>query len=228
MVITTATIIQADVKLQNLTEKIVTDPEIARCGKDYIRITKCKNNLGKYICKRNNNTDDNCIVPLLKNQSDKCSIIQEYNPPLLQIDEGFILLDRTHTVNNHTTTEITLVEFTDEVHIDNITYKNIHAGLLEAIHTKHSESFEIIKILYTDTEYACNNLDSLKKFYIPVENHPFRSFIYLIIIATGIISCLYTIIKISKYCIIYRQRKADENFKILYRNELVNLQANTV
>lgn len=105
--------------------KIITDHEIAKCKQNYNRITKCKNYLGKNICKRNNDTDD-CIIPLLENRKAKCSIIQEYNQPILQIDEGFMLLNGIHIVNNSTTTGITLVQFTDNIKIDNITYTNKH------------------------------------------------------------------------------------------------------
>lgn len=202
--------------------KIQTDKHISKCNSKYIRVKLCKNFLGRNICRVNNETDT-CILPLLNNRNSKCIVIQEYNDDLLEIDEGFILLDGNHTVNNITTTDTTLVTYTDQVTIDNKIYRNIHDRIVEAINTKYDEDFEIAKILKSHRYNAFNNIDSLKQLIIPYEQHPIRSVFYTFVSIMTIISLVIIGLKIHKYILQYKQRRTEELFRIYYRQQVDKL-----
>lgn len=199
--------------------KIQTDEEIARCDKEYVRVNLCKNFLGRNICRTNNKTDT-CILPLLNNRRSKCTIIQEYNDALLKIDEGFILLNGNHTVNNITTTGINLVTYTDQVTIDNNTYRNIQDRIIEAIHTKHDEDFEIARIIKSDRYNAFDNIDSLKRLFIPYEQHPIRSVFYTTLIVAIIFGTIFVGLKTFKYLLLNRQRQTEQSFRIYYNQQV--------
>lgn len=199
--------------------KIKTDEQIAYCNKEYIRVTHCENYLGRYICQRNNETDT-CIIPLLEDKNSKCTVIQEYNSALLEIDEGLILLDGDHTVENKSITGTHLVTYTDKVNIDGILYRNLHDRLVEAIHNKHHEDFEIEKIIESDKENAFNNIDSIRKFIIPYEEHPFRSTFYSLLIIVTVIGIIIFGLKLYKYFLIYKQKKQAELYYAYYNTVL--------
>lgn len=202
--------------------KISTDKNIALCDKEYIRIKNCKNYLSKNICMINNE-QDNCIKPVLENRKAQCKIIQEYNPQLMQIEEGFILLDGMNVVDNQTVTGTKLVSYSDEVKINDITFRNIHNRILEAIHNKHDENLEIIEILASTSNLSFNNLDSLKKFMIPIEEHPVKVFIYSFCTIIFIILITVLILKLIKYFVTLRQIRAAENVQAIYNRELARL-----
>ena len=202
--------------------KISTDENIALCDKEYTRIKNCKNYLSKNICMMNNG-HDNCIKPILENRKAECKIIQEYNPRLMQIEEGFILLDGVNIVNNRTVSGTRLVSYSDEVNINNITFRNIHDRALEAIHNKHDENLRIIEILASTSNLTFNNLDSLKGFMIPIEEHPVKSLTYSFITIISIILITLAISKLIKYYIALRRIRAAENFQVIYNRELLRL-----
>ncbi|GBP12805.1 Retrovirus-related Pol polyprotein from transposon gypsy [Eumeta japonica] len=53
-------------------------------------------------------------VLILENRKAQCKIIQEYNPQLMQIEEGFILLDGINVIGNQTVSGTKLVSYSDE------------------------------------------------------------------------------------------------------------------
>lgn len=203
--------------------KVSTDKEIASCNNVYTRVHNCKNFLGKNICKTNTTKDD-CIIPLLENRKAKCIVLQEYNHPLLKIDEGFILLDGVNTVNDENITGTILVKYTDRVMINNITFINIHDKLIETIIKKHDEDIEITKILTSSSELAFNNIDSLRKFVIPIETHPFRYSLYIILAIITTTALVYIILKATKYYLTLRAIRTRENFQVLYNTELERIR----
>lgn len=201
--------------------KIQTDNQVAQCNKDYVRVDKCRNFAGINICQTKNETDT-CILPLLDNRDSKCTVIQEYNDDLLEIEEGFILLNGNHTVDNITTTGVTLVTYTNQVIIDHKTYINIHDRIIEAIHTEHNEDFEIEKILNSNRHNAFNNIDSLRKLIIPYEEHPIRSGFYTLILITTIFGVIIIGLKIYKHILLCRRRQAEQTFRIYYQQRVEN------
>ena len=120
----------------------------------------CKNYLSKRICMMNNE-QDNCIKPILENRKAVCKIIQEYNPQLMQIEEGFILLNGVNIVNNQTVSGTKLVSYSDEVNI-NITFRNIHDRTLETIHNKHDANLKIIGVSASTLNLKFNNFGHTK------------------------------------------------------------------
>ena len=163
-----------------------------------------------------NNEQGNCIKPILGNRKAECKIIQECNPQLMQIEEGFVLLDGVNIVNNQTVSGTKLVSYSDEVNINNITFSNIHDRTLEAIHNKHDENLKIIEILASTSNLKFNNLDSLKEFMIPIGEHPVKSFIYSFFTIIFIILITLAISKLIKYYVALRRIRAAENFQVIY------------
>ncbi len=182
--------------------KINLDLKIAKCN-NYQRVSKCKNYMSTFICK--SEPSDNCTIKILEDKSAQCDTIHENNAPLHILENGYILTDYQHTWNNIHISGPKLIHFNESTNIDNITYYNHQGQLREIIHNQHSEKFEVLRILSSNSIYKFSNIQKLSTFLIPIEENPVQLTFFIIMRFLTLVVITYGIVNLCRY---HENRKA--------------------
>lgn len=194
--------------------KIEMDEQISKCNGIFQRTIKCMEILNTNICQSKDR--DNCTVRILQNQ---CTVKREENEKIQLINSGHIIVSGEHQVNNISVTGTNLINFNDKVHIDSIAYFNFEKQAKEYIITHRNEKFEILQLIETNKEnLKFRNVKALRKFVLPLEQHPIRTtFGFLLIIALII---LFTWL-LGKCCTIYKTYQETKSKK-KYQRALIS------
>lgn len=192
--------------------KIVMDKQISKCNGIFQRTKKCIEILNTNICQTQE--QDNCTTKILQNQNNaRCTVKQEENDAIQVINSGHIILSGKHQVNNASIQGVNLINFEEKVNIDSVLYTNFEKKAKEYIITHQNEKFEILELIETDNKnLRFKNIKALRKFIIPLEEHPIKTtFVILSIIAFLI---LFTWL-LGKCCAMYKtyhQTKSREKY----------------
>lgn len=111
--------------------KIKMDNEVMRCGEQFVRAKNCKNNFRYNICQKE--SDDNCTTNVLNNIPSTCNILEENNEKIQTPEDGYVILDGSFRVNNESVEGTNLIEFKNNVTIDDKLYVNHKEELKEII-----------------------------------------------------------------------------------------------
>lgn len=195
--------------------KLIMDESIAKCNNEFIRVENCQNFMDSNICKINHELDE-CTINVLKREGIiKCKVIQEENLPIQNPDYGYVIINGINQVNNKSMNGIYLLEFNETININNITYRNDKWIIREIIETRRNEKIEILEILQSNSKYRFDNIKSLRKITIAIEEHPVMSTIYIII---TIIIIIILIWGLTKICSIYNAFQTQKQLRI--QNEM--------
>lgn len=161
--------------------KLLLDKQISRCKNIFRRTKKCVSILNTNICQTEK--EDDCTLKILQNQNNaKCVINQEENEQIQFISSGHMVLSGEHQVDNVTINGVYLIDFEENVTIDSVLYMNLEKKAKEYIITHHEEKFEILKLIETEKQnLKFGPIKTLKKFLIPLEEHPVKTIITVII-----------------------------------------------
>lgn len=181
--------------------KIEMDGYISKCNSQYQRTKRCVEILNTNICQTQE--PDNCTLKILQNESDaKCIIKQEENERIQLINSGHVILSGKHQVDNISVEGINLINFIDKVEIDSVIYTNFEKKAKEYLITHRNEKFEILKVIETEREnLKFKNLKALRKFIIPLEEHPI---ITIFTSLTILFLLILTMWLLTKCCYIYK------------------------
>lgn len=195
---------------------------IALCNNNFTNLSKCKNYVGIHICKKE--PRDNCTIPLLLKQKAHCNIIQENNSPLQILDNGNILIDNEHTWNGIRVNGPHLIQFNSNTTIDNKTYINHKQEIKNVIHAYQNERVNVLRILNSESDYKFTNIQEMYKLFLPIEEHPWKFTLYLIMIIIILALVTYLIIKLYTCRQIQLNTRRQREFELAYLTELQRLQ----
>lgn len=197
--------------------------KIAKCNNNFTNLSNCKNYIGTNICKIE--LKDKCTIPLLLNQKAQCNVIQENNNPLQILDHGNIIVDNVHIWNGQKINGPHLIQYDHSTTIDNKTYINHEQEIKDIIHAHENEKIEILNILSSESNYKFSNIQKMYKFLIPIEEHPFKFILYLILISIILVLIVYSCVKIYIYRQVQTNNQRKRNFEEIFETELRRLQS---
>lgn len=196
--------------------KLVLDSNIAQC-KNFLRVKKCKEFLNSNICKLVK-IKDNCTTNVLENEESNCKVIQEQNEQVRQYTDDSIIVSGSNKINNETVFGTHLIKISKSVIINDIEYRNEKETILQYAKNKNQDNIYINEILESESKLKFNNIKSLKKFILPLEQHPILYTFYTIILISIIMFSVSIYSKIQKRI---SEKRAVQNqaeyFKILNR-----------
>lgn len=199
--------------------KVQLDKQIAFYDQKYQRVENCKNFLDSNICKINH-IKNNCTIRFLNNLKAQCNIIQEDNSPLNEVSPGNIIITGQHKVDNETVDGVNLIKFLNQVNIDNQTFINFKNKVKDTYHSEAEETIEVLDILTSESVYKFDNLKKLRKFSIPIEDHPIITTLVIIAIILFLIIISFVGLKIHKLCLAQKQLRLKEKRHRLYKEAL--------
>lgn len=181
--------------------KIELDEQISKCNGLFQRTKKCVEILNTNIC--HSQEQDNCTIRILQDQNDaQCIVKQEENDEIQLVNSGHIILSGKHQVNNISVDGVNLVNFEDNVNIDSVSYTNFEKKIKEYIIMHQSEKFEILQLIETNREnLKFKNVKALRKFMIPIEQHPIKTTFTILIIIVLLILFVWLL---GKCCVMYK------------------------
>lgn len=137
------------------------------------------------ICETNN--PEHCIL------NDKPAQCNNKLKLKTQATETFSLIMHTKFLIKH------LIQFEQNITIDSIRYINEKQTLLEIINKRHNEELTILDVLDSDAPHKFSNIQEMfSTMFIPLEEHPFTTTLYTLIVIGILITIVYSSVQICK------------------------------
>uniref|UniRef100_A0A034VTJ4 Retrovirus-related Env polyprotein from transposon gypsy n=1 Tax=Bactrocera dorsalis TaxID=27457 RepID=A0A034VTJ4_BACDO len=157
---------------------------------------------------------------MLLNLKAQCNVKEESNEEIIEINEGNILINGKNKINNETITGTYLVQFKENIKLNNITFHNQNEEIKKYILSQEENNIKILDILESNSKYKFNNIEKLHKFIIPYEEHPIQNIFVTLIIICILATTIYLSFKLYYAILKCKTLKLKENQQKRYEQIL--------
>lgn len=202
--------------------KLQLESFATQCNGTYNTVHQCKKYINTNLCKYHEHT---CTEELLNGFKTNCTIIRERMNEIEQIDDGKILINGIHKINNVTSKGTYLILFNDSVLIDNGNYTNDKELVQQYLQKNRPSQYEILDVIESQNEkLKIPTLNMIKKIPITIQSHPIKSVILIILFVVLIMISFHFMIKLcnayNAYKIRKENEKANEHVRTLFKMKL--------
>lgn len=205
--------------------KLNLEPFATQCDGKYVTVRECKKYVSTNICKYYEHT---CTQDLLNGLRTNCTMIRERMHEIEEVDDGKILINGKHMINNITVKGTRLILFNDSVIIDQQNYTNNKVLVQAFLERNKPSEYDIINIIESENKkLKIPSLFEIKGITMEIETHPMRSTIIIIITIAMLILVIHYTIRICVAYNAYKTRKTNENAN-KYARTLFNKNLGTI